>query len=68
MADPGIDPKVGHHYRNRVYHSKVVKVSEVKDGDVIFFFVEGLREGYPKEGQPHRMRYREFVRYYTDKL
>lgn len=68
MADPGIDPKPGNTYRNRVYRNKVVQVNEVKDGFVIFRFLEGLREDYPKAGEPHTMRYREFVRYYTDKL
>jgi hypothetical protein len=62
------DIEADKHYRNRVYPSKVVRVTEIKDGQVTFFFVEGLREGYPRAGEPHRMWAREFARYYTDKL
>lgn len=68
MADPGIDPKPDHLYRNRINRNLVAQVSQVKDGFVIFYLVAGLREGYPYLDTPHKMRYREFIRYYTDNL
>lgn len=64
MADETINPVLGHCYSNRVSPNLVVKVTKIKDGEVSFVFMEGLREGYPKPSDEHVMRYYQFVRYY----
>lgn len=64
MSNDQIGPKIGDVYQNRVYPIKVVKITEIKDHVVIFQFLEGLPEDYPRQGLAHEMPHRQFIRYY----
>jgi hypothetical protein len=64
MSNEQMEPEIGSIYHNRVYPTKIVQITEVKDHFIIFQFLEGLPKDYPRQGLAHEMQHSQFIRYY----